>query len=76
LWKFSEVAFSATLLQSIFTSHQERGHVPVGQLEPPEVEDVPLSTANVEKIFSVALEPHFSHAWLFLDPAFSRKAVT
>lgn len=52
------------------------GHVPVGQLELLEEEDVPASTANVEKIFSVALELHFSHGCLFLDPAFSRKAVT
>lgn len=53
-----------------------RGHVPVGQLELPEEEDVPTSTANVEKIFVVALDPHFSHGGHFLEPAFSREAVT
>ena len=53
----------------------ESGHVPVGQLEPDDDES-PDRAANVENIFSVSSEPHFSQRCGALAPAFSRNELT
>ena len=54
---------------------QESGHVPVGQLAVPE-EELPDLAAKVDRIFSVAFEPHFSQLCARRLFAFSRKDVT
>ena len=50
------------------------GHVPVAQLEA--LEEAPLLAENVENIFSVAFEPHFSQPCDCRLPGFSRNDVT
>jgi len=56
------------------SSCHESGHVPVGQLEE---EAFPDLAANVENIFSVSFEPHFSQVCgMRPSVAFSRNDVT
>jgi len=54
---------------------QGSGQVPVGQLEATD-EEPPDCAANVEKTFSVAFDPHSSHACALRLFSFSRNEVT
>lgn len=67
--------FLEAIVSPEFPVH-ESGHVPVGQLEAADEEESFMLTPKVEKIFSVFLEWHFSHARGFRVPGFSKNAVT